>query len=149
LTALHAGHVGLLCTAGLLNGVFGEGDQLHIAHWRSVKFVDHWEEGETRILRDRERFSHELTLTFVSRETKILTHAKAKPSRRMPTYALPGLLISSGRKNHDQFQGAAGSVQGSPIRRASLAHISFSILGEDIQSAGCKPGYFSRREIRD
>jgi len=38
--------VGLLCTAGLLNGVFGEGDQLHIAHWRSVKFVDHWEEEE-------------------------------------------------------------------------------------------------------
>lgn len=82
LTPLHGGHVGLLCTAGLLNGVFGEGDQLHIAHWRSVKFVDHWEEeeGETRILHDRERFSHELTLVFVNGETKILTHQKAKPS---------------------------------------------------------------------
>jgi Uncharacterised methyltransferase family (DUF6094) len=81
LTPLHSGHVGLLCTAGLLNGVFGEGDQLHIAHWRSVKFVDHWEEeeGETRILHDRERFSHELTLIFVSGETKVLTHEKAKP----------------------------------------------------------------------
>lgn len=82
LTPLHGGHVGLLCTAGLLNGVFGEGDQLHIAHWRSVKFVDHWEEeeGETRILHDRERFSHELTLIFVNGETRILTHEKAKPS---------------------------------------------------------------------
>jgi hypothetical protein len=82
LTPLHGGHVGLLCTAGLLNGVFGEGDQLHIAHWRSVKFVDHWEEeeGETRILHDRERFSHELTLIFVNGETQILTHEKAKPS---------------------------------------------------------------------
>lgn len=82
LTPLHGGHVGLLCTAGLLNGVFGEGDELHIAHWRSVKFVDHWEEeeGETRILHDRERFSHELTLIFVSGETRILTHEKAKPS---------------------------------------------------------------------
>lgn len=82
LTPLHGGHVGLLCTAGLLNGVFGEGDDLHIAHWRSVKFVDHWEEeeGETRILHDRERFSHELTLIFVNGETKILTHEKAKPS---------------------------------------------------------------------
>lgn len=82
LTPLHGGHVGLLCTAGLLNGVFGEGDQLHIAHWRSVKFVDHWEEeeGETRILHDRERFSHELTLIFVNGETKVLTHEKAKPS---------------------------------------------------------------------
>jgi hypothetical protein len=82
LTPLHGGHVGLLCTAGLLNGVFGDGDQLHIAHWRSVKFVDHWEEveGETRILHDRERFSHELTLIFVNGETKILTHEKAEPS---------------------------------------------------------------------
>lgn len=31
LTPLHGRHVGLLCTAGLLNGVFGEGDQLHVA----------------------------------------------------------------------------------------------------------------------
>ena len=82
LTPLHGGHVGLLCTAGLLNGVFGGGDQLHIAHWRSVKFVDHWEEeeGDTRILHDRERFSHELTLIFVNGETRVLTHEKAKPS---------------------------------------------------------------------
>jgi len=46
LTPLHGGHVGLLCTAGMLNGVFGEGDNRHIAHWRSVKFTDHWEEVE-------------------------------------------------------------------------------------------------------
>jgi hypothetical protein len=32
LTPLHGGHVGLLCTAGMLNGVFGEGDGRHIAH---------------------------------------------------------------------------------------------------------------------
>jgi hypothetical protein len=82
LTPLHGGHVGLLCTAGLLNGVFGEGEDLHIAHWRSVKFVDHWEEedGDTRILHDRERFSHELTLIFANGRTQILTHEKADPS---------------------------------------------------------------------
>jgi len=53
LTPLHGGHVGLLCTAGMLNGVFGEGEDRHIAHWRSVKFTDHWEEEEedgTRIV---------------------------------------------------------------------------------------------------
>lgn len=79
LTPLHGGHVGLLCTAGMLNGVFGEGGDRHIAHWRSVKFTDHWEEeGEngTRILHDRERFSHELTLVFASGKTQILTHEK-------------------------------------------------------------------------
>ena len=79
LTPLHGGHVGLLCTAGMLNGVFGEGEDRHIAHWRSIKFIDHWEEEEedgTKILHDRERFSHELTLVFANGKTQILTHEK-------------------------------------------------------------------------
>ncbi len=79
LTPLHGGHVGLLCTAGMLNGVFGEGEDRHIAHWRSLKFTDHWEEQEedgTKILHDRERFSHELTLVFANGKTQILTHEK-------------------------------------------------------------------------
>lgn len=82
LTPLHGGHVGLLCTAGMLNGVFGEGESRHIAHWRSVKFTDHWEEEEedgTKILHDRERFSHELTLVFAKGKTQILTHEKKEP----------------------------------------------------------------------
>ena len=82
LTPLHGGHVGLLCTAGMLNGIFGEGESRHIAHWRSVKFTDHWEEEEedgTKILHDRERFSHELTLVFASGKTQILTHEKKEP----------------------------------------------------------------------
>lgn len=79
LTPLHGGHVGLLCTAGMLNGVFGEGEDRHITHWCSVKFTDHWEEEEedgTKILHDRERFSHELTLVFAKGKTQILTHEK-------------------------------------------------------------------------
>jgi Uncharacterised methyltransferase family (DUF6094) len=79
LTPLHGGHVGLLCTAGMLNGVFGEAEDRHIAHWRSVKFTDHWEEEEedgTKFLHDRERFSHELTLVFANGKTQVLTHEK-------------------------------------------------------------------------
>ena len=79
LTPLHGGHVGLLCTAGMLNGIFGAGEARHIAHWRSVKFTDHWEEEEedgTKILHDRERFSHELTLVFANGKTQVLTHEK-------------------------------------------------------------------------
>ncbi|MGB8131673.1 MAG: DUF6094 domain-containing protein [Candidatus Angelobacter sp.] len=79
LTPLHGGHVSLLATAGMLNGVFGQGEDRHIAHWRSVKFVDHWEESEatgTVIKHDRERFSHELSLVFVDGRTQILTHGK-------------------------------------------------------------------------
>ena len=79
LTPLHGGHVGLLCTAGMLNGCFGKGEDRHIAHWRSIKFIDHWEEDEedgTKILHDRERFSHELTLVFANGRTQVLTHEK-------------------------------------------------------------------------
>jgi len=82
LTPLHGGHVGLLCTAGMLNGVFGEAENRHIAHWRSVKFTDHWEDEEedgTKILHDRERFSHELTLVFANGKTQTLTHEKKEP----------------------------------------------------------------------
>lgn len=83
LTPLHGGHVGLLCTAGMLNGVFGKDEQLHIAHWKSVKFTDHWEEEEDDsgaiVVHDRERFSHELTLMFADGRTQILTHQKQNP----------------------------------------------------------------------
>src|SRR3984893_10299555 len=82
LTPLHGGHVGFLCTAGMLNGVFGQGEDRHIAHWRSVKFTDHWEEQEedgTKILHDRERFSHELTLVLANGKTQVLTHEKKEP----------------------------------------------------------------------
>ena len=66
LTPLHGGHVGLLCTAGMLNGIFGEGEARHIAHWQSVKVVDRTEEEEdgSTIIREKERFSNELTLVF-------------------------------------------------------------------------------------
>ena len=52
----------------MLYGFFGEGETRHIAHWRSVKYVDKFNEeggteGET-IIRKRERFSHELTLAY-------------------------------------------------------------------------------------
>jgi tRNA1(Val) A37 N6-methylase TrmN6 len=74
LTPLHGGHVGLLCTAGMLNGIFGEGKSRHIAHWQSVKLVDKTEEEEDgkTIVREKERFSNELTLVFATGEIAIL-----------------------------------------------------------------------------
>ena len=74
LTPLHGGHVGLLCTAGMLNGFFGEGETRHIAHWQSLKLVDKMEEEEDgkTIIREKERFSNELTLVFATGEIAIL-----------------------------------------------------------------------------
>jgi len=74
LTPLHGGHVGLLCTAGMLNGIFGEGEARHLAYWQSVKLVDKSEEEEDgkTVIREKERFSNELTLVFCTGEVSIL-----------------------------------------------------------------------------
>lgn len=74
LTPLHGGHVGLLCTAGMLNGIFGEGETRHIAHWQSIKVVDRTEEEEdgSTVIREKERFSNELTLVFSTGEIATL-----------------------------------------------------------------------------
>jgi len=80
ITPLHGGHVGLLCTAGLLNGVFGDGEDRHIARWRSVKhvttFVEH--DGETRIIHHRERWAQELRLVYADGRTVKLTETPAR-----------------------------------------------------------------------
>lgn len=77
LTPLHKGHVGLLCTSGLLNGVFGEGADLHVANWESVKVVDKIEEegedGGSTVIREKERFSQRLTLLYADGRIVLLS----------------------------------------------------------------------------
>jgi hypothetical protein len=81
ITPLHGGHVGLLCTAGLLNGVFGGGDERHIARWRSVKHVTTFveDDGDTQIVHHRERWTNELRLVYSDGRTLKLTEMPAKP----------------------------------------------------------------------
>jgi hypothetical protein len=80
ITPLHGGHVGLLCTAGLLNGVFGQGEERHIARWRSVKHVTEFEEeeGDVKIIRRREKWSNELRLLYVTGKVMKLTENAQK-----------------------------------------------------------------------
>lgn len=83
ITPLHGGHVGLLCTAGLLNGVFGSDQDRHIARWRTVKYVTTFEEkidGFTEIHK-RERFSNELALVYEDGRTLVLTDEKKKENK--------------------------------------------------------------------
>lgn len=58
----------------MLNGVFGEEEARHIANWQSIKTVDRSEEEEdgATVIREKERFSNELTLVFSSGITAIL-----------------------------------------------------------------------------
>ncbi len=75
LTPLHGGHVGLLTTSGLLNGVFGEGPDLHVARWEAVKVTDRFEETDdsgVTTIRERERFTQSLTLVYADGTTAIL-----------------------------------------------------------------------------
>jgi Uncharacterised methyltransferase family (DUF6094) len=80
ITPLHGGHVGLLCTAGLLNGVFGQGDERHIARWRSVKHVTTFveQDGDTEIIHHRERWANELRLIYADGRAIKLTESPAK-----------------------------------------------------------------------
>jgi hypothetical protein len=80
ITPLHGGHVGLLCTAGLLNGVFGQDGERHIARWRSVKHVTTFveEEGDTEVVHHRERWTNELRLVYADGRTLKLTETPPK-----------------------------------------------------------------------
>lgn len=77
LTPLHGGHVGLLCTAGLLNGVFGSGDDRHIAQWRTQKVRtvhdDGVDEDGASVTRVLERFSNDLALIYHDGRVRLLT----------------------------------------------------------------------------
>ena len=81
ITPLHGGHVGLLCTAGLLNGVFGSGEERHIARWRSVKHVSTFveDEGDAQVVHHRERWTNELRLVYADGRTLKLTETPARP----------------------------------------------------------------------
>ena len=72
--------VGLLCTAGLLNGVFGEGENRQIARWRSVKHVTTFveEDGDAEIIHHRERWTNELRLVYADGRVLKLTETAAK-----------------------------------------------------------------------
>ena len=76
LTPLHSGHVGLLCTSGLLNGIFGEGEDRHVAYWETVKRMDHQEEEDENgrtVVRERDRFSQRLTLLYRNGRVALLS----------------------------------------------------------------------------
>lgn len=94
LTPLHGGHIGLLTTAGLLNGIFGNGPERHVARWESVKVTDKFEETDedgATIIRERERFSQSLTLVYADGSTAVLTEGSSKHEERAPQSGQPAV----------------------------------------------------------
>jgi len=78
ITPLHAGHAGLLATAGMLNGVFGAGKDRHIARWRSLKSVTEFkvEEKNFTEIHKREQFTNEVALVYEDGRTLVLGDKK-------------------------------------------------------------------------
>jgi hypothetical protein len=96
ITPLHGGHVGLLCTAGLLNGFFGQGEDRHIARWRSVKHVTTFveEDGDAEIIHHRERWANELRLVYADGRTLKLTETPAKPEGEDDAECTPAARVA-------------------------------------------------------
>ena len=75
LIPLKAGHIGLLAVGGMLNGIFGSGDERHISFWQAVKLTDRVEEEDEQgviTMREKERFSNELTVVYSTGQVAIL-----------------------------------------------------------------------------
>jgi len=66
ITPMHAGHVGLLSAAGMLNGVIGNGSERHIARWQTRKYVTTFSETDEKYteIHRQERFSNEVSLVY-------------------------------------------------------------------------------------
>lgn len=103
LTPLHGGHVGLLTTSGLLNGIFGEGDDLHVARWESVKTTDRFEETDDAgilTIRERERFTQSLTLVYANGTTAVLKEGANNHAERPPSNGDPA--VHQDHAGHDK-----------------------------------------------
>jgi hypothetical protein len=104
ITPLHAGHVGLLCTAGLLNGVFGQGSERHIARWRTVKSVTVFEVKENgfKEMHKRERFTNELALIYEDGRTLVLGEEKKEEDCDAECASAPGAPSVHAEYGEDQ-----------------------------------------------
>jgi hypothetical protein len=111
LTPLHKGHVGILCTSGLLNGQFGEGKDTHVAYWESVKVVDRTEEEDdsgATVIREKERFSQRLTLLYADGRIALLSERAAGKEtgdgERAPADGEADVREADSRHDHERFR---------------------------------------------
>lgn len=78
ITPMHAGHVGLLSAAGMLNGVVGTEPDRHIARWETRKYVTTFSESDEKYteIHRQERFSNEVALVYEDGRTLVLADRK-------------------------------------------------------------------------
>ena len=116
LTPLHKGHVGLLCISGLLNGLFGDGEERHLAYWDAVKVSDRTEEEDDEgatVIREKERFSQRLTLLYGNGRFALLSETatgKEKSHGERTSADGAATVCSADEGSHDECQPASGQV---------------------------------------
>jgi predicted RNA methylase len=84
LTPLHAGHVAILAVSGCLDGLFGQGEDRHLACWSTDKTTDKFEETDDQgvtTIRERERFTQTLTLLYADGRAAILREGNGHEER--------------------------------------------------------------------
>jgi predicted RNA methylase len=84
LTPLHAGHVAILAVSGCLDGLFGGGEDRHLACWSTDKTTDKFEETDDQgvtTIRERERFTQTLTLLYADGRAAILREGNGHAER--------------------------------------------------------------------
>lgn len=84
LLPLHAGHVAILAVSGGLDGLFGRGDDRHLACWSTEKTTDRFEETDDQgvtTIRERERFTQTLTLLYAEGRAATLREGNAHEER--------------------------------------------------------------------
>ena len=84
LLPLHAGHVAILAVSGGLDGLFGQGDDRHLACWSTEKTTDKFEETDDQgvtTIRERERFTQTLTLLYADGRTAVLREGNGHEER--------------------------------------------------------------------
>jgi len=85
LIPLNAGHVGLLCTAGRMNGIFGEGERRHSARWLITKVTVNIpqtpEDKEKDQIRTTERFDTSVNVLFADGRYQLLSQKNDGPGQ--------------------------------------------------------------------
>lgn len=91
LTPLHAGHVAILAVSGCLDGLFGDGEDRHLACWSTDKTTEKFEETDDQgvtTIQERERFTQTLTLLYADGRAAFLLEGN-RHEERSPTNGAP------------------------------------------------------------
>ena len=70
---LHSGHLGLLLASGCLDGLVGEGDDIHVVRGKVVKTINTYEEMKGDVLEERSIESYQVSIKILTKDGDIIT----------------------------------------------------------------------------